>query len=210
MIFRQIRGANPNTLQEMSIMKNNENRKLLLWKIFVSTLYLSAFTFGGGYVIVTLMKKKFVDEYHWIEEKEMLDLVAIAQSSPGAIAVNGAIVVGYKLAGILGAVISILGTIIPPFAIISIISVGYNAFRDNYIISQLLEGMQAGVGAVIASVTFEMGRQVGKEKDTASVLIMTGAFLASCILKINVVYIVITCGILGVIRTFLAKRRECR
>ena len=191
-------------------MKNNENRKLLLWKIFVSTLYLSAFTFGGGYVIVTLMKKKFVDEYHWIEENEMLDLVAIAQSSPGAIAVNGAIVVGYKLAGALGAVISILGTIIPPFAIISIISVGYNAFRDNYIISQLLEGMQAGVGAVIASVTFEMGRQVGKEKDTASVLIMTGAFLASCILKINVVYIVITCGILGVIRTFLAKRRECR
>lgn len=190
--------------------KKKENRKILLWKIFVSTLYLSTFTFGGGYVIVTLMKKKFVDEYHWIEEKEMLDLVAIAQSSPGAIAVNGAIVVGYKLAGILGAVISIFGTIIPPFAIISIISVGYNAFRDNYIISQLLEGMQAGVGAVIASVTFEMGGQIGKEKDTASILIMAGAFLASCILKVNVIYIVITCGILGVIRIFLGKRRECR
>nr|WP_295307846.1 chromate transporter [uncultured Blautia sp.] len=190
--------------------KKKENRKILLWKIFVSTLYLSTFTFGGGYVIVTLMKKKFVDEYHWIEEKEMLDLVAIAQSSPGAIAVNGAIVVGYKLAGILGAVISIFGTIIPPFAIISIISVGYNAFRDNYIISQLLEGMQAGVGAVIASVTFEMGGQIGKEKDTVSILIMAGAFLASCILKVNVIYIVIACGILGVIRTFLGKRRECR
>lgn len=190
--------------------KKKENRKFLLWKIFISTLYLSTFTFGGGYVIVTLMKKKFVDEYHWIEEKEMLDLVAIAQSSPGAIAVNGAIVVGYKLAGILGAVISILGTIIPPFAIISIISVGYNAFRDNYIISQLLEGMQAGVGAVIASVTFEMGGKIGKEKDAASILIMAGAFLASCVFKINVVYIVITCGILGVVRTFLAKRRECR
>ena len=64
--------------------------------------YLSAFTFGGGYVIVSLMKKKFVDEYHWIEEEEMLDLVAIAQSAPGAIAVNGAIVIGYKLAGIVG------------------------------------------------------------------------------------------------------------
>ena len=77
-----------------------KNKKKMLWKIFISTLYLSAFTFGGGYVIVTLMKKKFVDDYHWIEENEMLDLVAIAQSSPGAIAVNGAIVVGYKLAGI--------------------------------------------------------------------------------------------------------------
>ena len=73
-------------------------------KVFFSTLYLSTFTFGGGYVIVTLMKKKFVDELHWIDEEEMLDLVAIAQSAPGAIAVNGAIVVGYKLAGIAGAV----------------------------------------------------------------------------------------------------------
>ena len=110
----------------------------------------------------------------------------------------------------MGAVVSIFGTIIPPFAIISIISVGYNAFRDNYIVSQLLEGMQAGVGAVIASVTFEMGGQIGKEKDTVSILIMAGAFLASCILKVNVIYIVITCGILGVIRTFLGKGRECR
>ena len=79
-----------------------EKKKSLLPKLFWSTLYLSAFTFGGGYVIVTLMKEKFVDRYHWIEEDEMLDLVAIAQSSPGAIAVNGAIVVGYKLAGIPG------------------------------------------------------------------------------------------------------------
>lgn len=78
--------------------KDTQKYRQRLWKIFLSTLYLSAFTFGGGYVIVTLMKKKFVDEYHWIEEDEMLDLVAIAQSSPGAIAVNGAIVVGYKLA----------------------------------------------------------------------------------------------------------------
>ena len=72
--------------------------KKKLWKLFLSTFYLSAFTFGGGYVIVTLLKNKFVDELHWIDEKEMLDLVAIAQSSPGAIAINGAIVVGYKLA----------------------------------------------------------------------------------------------------------------
>ena len=84
-----------------------ESKRKVLQKLFLSTLYLSAFTFGGGYVIVTLMKKKFVDEYHWIEENEMLDLVAIAQSSPGPIAVNGAIVVGYKLAGMIGVLVSI-------------------------------------------------------------------------------------------------------
>ena len=93
-----------------------------MWKIFISTLYLSTFTFGGGYVIVTLMKKKFVDDYHWIEENEMLDLVAIAQSSPGAIAINGAIVIGYKLAGMLGVIVAVMGTVIPPFAIIAVIS----------------------------------------------------------------------------------------
>ena len=170
-----------------------KNKKKMLWKIFISTLYLSAFTFGGGYVIVTLMKKKFVDDYHWIEENEMLDLVAIAQSSPGAIAVNGAIVVGYKLAGI-------IGTVIPPFLIISIISFCYNAFRSNYFVSQMLEGMQAGVGAVIASVSYEMGAGIISKKDVVSVLIMIGAFIAACIFNINVIFIVIISGIIGIIR----------
>ena len=78
-------------------------------KIFLSTLYLSAFTFGGGYVIVSLLRKKFVEELHWIDQEEMLDLVAIAQSSPGAIAVNGAIVVGYRLGGFPGILCAVLG-----------------------------------------------------------------------------------------------------
>ena len=184
-----------------------KNKKKMLWKIFISTLYLSAFTFGGGYVIVTLMKKKFVDDYHWIEENEMLDLVAIAQSSPGAIAVNGAIVVGYKLAGILGTIVAIIGTVIPPFLIISIISFCYNAFRSNYFVSQMLEGMQAGVGAVIASVTLDMGTPVIKEKDTLSIAIMAGAFIAACFFEVNVIYIIITCGLIGVIRTLTSGWR---
>ena len=185
-----------------------ENKKNVLWKLFISALYLSAFTFGGGYVIVTLMKKKFVDDYHWIEENEMLDLVAIAQSSPGPIAVNGAIVVGYKLAGMPGVLVAIIGTIIPPFLIISVISVCYNAFRSNYFVSQMLEGMQAGVGAVIASVTYEMGAGIVQDKNGISTVIMVGAFIASCIFEVNVVYVVIVCGLIGVIRTCIAKRRK--
>ena len=169
----------------MESREEKESQGKILWKIFISTLYLSAFTFGGGYVIVTLMKKKFVDEYHWIGEDEMLDLVAIAQSSPGAIAVNGAIVVGYKLAGIPGALVAILGTILPPFVIIAAISVCYNVFRSNFFVAQMLSGMQAGVGAVIASVTYDMGAPIVKEKDPMSLVIMLGAFLAACILEIS-------------------------
>lgn len=183
-----------------------EDKKAVLRKLFLSTLYLSAFTFGGGYVIVTLMKKKFVDQYHWIEEKEMLDLVAIAQSAPGPIAVNGAIVVGYKLAGLLGVAVAILGTIIPPFVIIALVSVCYNAFRSNVIVGKMLEGMQAGVGAVIASVTYEMGAGIVQEKNVISLLIMAGAFLASCVLGVNVVFIVIVCGVLGALRTLVARK----
>lgn len=187
-----------------------KKRKTILWKLFISTLYLSAFTFGGGYVIVTLMKNKFVDEYHWIEENEMLDLVAIAQSSPGAIAVNGAIVVGYKLAGVVGIFITILGTILPPFIVLTVVSIFYNAFKSDWLISQLLEGMQAGVGAVIASVTVDMAAPIVKEKNHLSLIIMCVAFIAACVFSVNVVYIVIACGVIGVIRTLLLKRRSVK
>mgnify|MGYP004487327665 FL=1 len=187
-----------------------ERKRNVLWKLFVSTLYLSAFTFGGGYVIVSLLKKKFVDEYHWIEEEEMLDLVAIAQSSPGAIAVNGAIVVGYKLAGLAGTVVAILGTVIPPFLIISMISFFYNLVKDNFIVSQMLLGMQSGVGAVIASVTYEMGAGIVRGKNKASVLIMACAFVASCVFGVNVIFVVISCGLIGVVRTLLAGKGETR
>ncbi len=186
--------------------KTMVKKRDVLLKIFVSTLYLSAFTFGGGYVIVTLMKKKFVDEYHWIEEDEMLDLTAIAQSAPGAIAVNGAIVVGYKLAGVAGALTAIIATIIPPFVIISIISVCYSAFRSNYIVAKMLEGMQAGVGAVIAAVVFEMAGGIIHGKNPVSVTIMVLAFIAACFMNVNVIYVVLICGLIGVIRTLAGKR----
>src|SRR5699024_11271826 len=90
-------------------------------------------------------------DYKWISEKEMLNFVAIAQSAPGAIAVNGAIVVGFKLAGLMGAFVAVVGTIIPPFVIISLISLAYEAFRANIWISLMLEGMQAGVGSVVTA-----------------------------------------------------------
>ena len=183
-----------------------ERKRELLKKIFLSTLYLSAFTFGGGYVIVTLMKKQFVDELHWIDEEEMLDLVAIAQSSPGAIAVNGAIVVGYKLAGIAGVLTAVLGTVIPPFLIIAAVSACYQAFRSNQLVAWMLEGMQAGVGAVIASVTFEMASGIVKEKNVISLVIMASAFAASAIWQVNTVYIILACGLLGILMA-CSKRR---
>ncbi|HIS25923.1 MAG TPA: chromate transporter [Candidatus Pullilachnospira intestinigallinarum] len=182
--------------------------KHLLLQLFLSTLTLSAFTFGGGYVIVTLMKKKFVDEYHWIDEEEMLDLVAIAQSAPGAIAVNGAIVVGFKLAGIAGLLVSVLATVLPPFVILSVISLFYEAFASNEIVALALAGMQAGVGAVIASVVYDMGSGVVKSRDWLGIFLMAVVFVLNYFLNVNVMLLIIACGLLGVVRTLLESKRE--
>ncbi|WP_331670789.1 chromate transporter [Eisenbergiella porci] len=187
-----------------------EKKSKVLKKLFFSTLYLSTFTFGGGYVIVTLMKNKFVDELHWIDEEEMLDLVAIAQSSPGAIAVNGAIVVGYKLAGFPGVLLSILGAILPPMIILSAISFFYDAFRSNLIVGTMLKGMQSGVAAVIASVVFDMGSNVVKEKDWLNIAIMAASFLISYLFNINIVLIIIAAAIIGAVRTLLRERKGAK
>lgn len=178
-----------------------------LWKIFISTFYLSAFTFGGGYVIITLMKKKFVNEFHWIEEEEMLDLVAIAQSSPGAIAINGAIVMGYKLAGFPGIIVSVLGTVLPPFLIISVVSLFYETFQNNLYVKLILEGMQAGVGAVIASVVYEMAVGVVQERDPILLTIMVVVFILNSCFHISVVYLVFASGLFGLVYALYQRKR---
>lgn len=169
-----------------------------LWKLFISTFYLSAFTFGGGYVIVTLMRKKFVSDFHWIDEDEMLDLVAIAQSAPGAIAVNGAIVIGYKIAGILGILVSVLAAILPPFFIVTIVSFFYEVFKTNFYVALMLEGMQVGVGAVITAVVFEMGAGILKQRNILLIIIMIGSFCMTEFLNINVVLIILMCMFIGI------------
>lgn len=187
-------------------MKTNKNK--VLRKLFFSTLYLSAFTFGGGYVIVTLLKKKFVDELHWIDEEEMLDLVAIAQSSPGAIAVNGAIVVGYKLAGLLGVLVSVLGAILPPFFILTTLSFFYGMFRENHIIQSMLKGMNAGVAAVIISVVWDMAAGIIASRDLLLIVIMLLAFVANYIFGINVVLIILATALFGGLYTLLREKKS--
>lgn len=179
-----------------------------LMKLFLSTFYLSAFTFGGGYVIISLMKKKFVDEMHWMEEEEMLNYTAMAQSAPGAVAVNASILVGYRIGGLLGAVVAIIGTILPPLIIISVIFFFYEAFRSNAIVSAVLKGMQSGVAAVIADVVVNLSSSIVKKKDNLSVLIMIVAFTATFVLGVNVMVIIAVCAAVGITREALAVSRK--
>lgn len=190
----------------MSEIKLPKRGKDTLWKLFLSTLYISAFTFGGGYVMITFMKKKYVDELHWIDHEEMLDLTAIAQSSPGVIAVNTSIMVGLKVAGFIGMLVAILGTILPPMLIIIVISFFYNAFASNEYIAVLLNGMQAGVAAVIVDVVYNLSLKVVKEKSILNICIMMIAFITTYIFNINVILIILGAAIIGIIKSLWNKK----
>ena len=176
--------------------------------LFLSMLYISAFTFGGGYVIVTLMKKRFVDELHFIDEQEMLDMTALAQSSPGPIAVNAAILVGMKTAGAAGMCAAVLGTIIPPMTILSVISVFYALFKDNPSVSLVLKGMQSGVAAVILDVVLTMAQKIVKTGSAVRMMTMAGAFIAVYCLNINIIVIIAAAAGIGIVSALAEKRRE--
>lgn len=180
----------------------------LVMQLFLSMLYISSFTFGGGFVIITFMKRKFVDEYHWITESEMLDLSALAQSSPGAIAVNAAILVGWRVAGFWGFIAATIGTIIPPIVILSVISFFYKAFASNIFVGFALKGMQAGVAAVILDVVFSLGSGVIKEKSILNYAIMSIAFVAAFFFNVNVIYIILAAAVAGAARAIFARGKR--
>lgn len=188
-------------------MKKSKKDWKTLWKLFTSTLYISAFTFGGGFVIVTFMKRKFVDEFHWIDEEEMLDLTALAQSSPGAIAVNAAILVGWHVAGLPGMLIAVLGTILPPMLILTVISFFYKAFISNRYVSLLLKGMQAGVAAVILDVVLSLEANIRKNRRPFLYLILAAAFIATFFFQVNVIFIILTAICIGTCLAIIQKKK---
>lgn len=184
----------------------DKKQEVSLIKMFTSTFTLSMFTFGGGFVIVPLMKKKFVDELHWVEEKEMMDLVAIAQSSPGAIAVNGSIIIGYRLKGIVGALVNILATVLPPLIILTIISYCYDAFRSSAVVSFAMRGMQAAVAAVIVDVVFNMIKGLIVERNRVGIVVMILALIANTVFKVNILILIVVCGAIGTVNTMSREK----
>lgn len=175
--------------------------------LFLSSLKLSAFTFGGGYVIIPLMRKTFVEKYHWISETEMMDLTAVAQSAPGAIAVNAAILVGYRIAGVAGALITVLGTVLPPMVILSVISLFYEAFRANLAVSMVMQGMAAGVVAVIFDVVLVMAQTIWQQRRVLWMVLLAVCFAAS-MLGAGAAALVLICGGIGMADSLLPKKQE--
>lgn len=177
-----------------------------LWLLFRSMLTISAFTFGGGFVIVSLMKRKFADELHWLTEEEMLDMTALAQSAPGPIAVNAAILAGRRIAGVPGMLAAVAGTLLPPLVIIGAISVVYAQFRDNEWVRAAMAGMSCGVAAVIVDVVAGLGWKVVRGRDWFCIGLMAAAFVLTCFAKVNVIFIILAAALIGLLRAFLIRK----
>lgn len=167
------------------------------WKLFKSTFLISAFTIGGGFVIIPLLKAKYVDEYGWINDKETLDLVAIAQSMPGVVAVNAAIILGYRMGGIPGTLTALLATLLPPLVTLSLIASCYTIVVDNFYVKALLKGMQCGATALIVDVAVDLVKKQGKKKLLTPIAITAMTFIAAFFFDVNVMYLVLIDGIIG-------------
>ncbi len=191
-------------------MNNKKRDWKILWTLFKSMFMLSACTFGGGFVIVSLMKKKYVEELGWIDEQEMLDITAIAQSSPGPIPINASVILGYRMQGVLGSIIAILGTAIPPLVIISVITHFYTQFRENQIIAVALLVMRAGVAAVIFDVVIKLALNVFKTKNPIHIALMFIAFIMTYVFGVSAITIILICimvGILTVVYDYIQTKK---
>lgn len=192
-------------------MQKEQKRKIdvrLLRELFFTVFSLSACTFGGGFVIVSLMKKKVVEERRWLEEEEMLDITAIAQSSPGPIPVNASVILGYRLHGVLGSFVAVLGTILPPMILLSVIAVFYDRFRQNTIITTALAVMRAGVAAVICDVVINLAKNVLATKKALYIALMVVTFLMGYFLDISAMVIILCCLATGLICVVLEQRAK--
>lgn len=189
-------------------MNQEKKESSLLWTLFTSLFSLSAFTFGGGYVIVPLMEKKYVEELQWINEEEMLDLVSIAQSAPGSLAVHVAVLIGYKMDGYRGALVATLGTVLPPFTIMTLVSFVYLAIRDNWVVNNLLLGMQTAVAAIIINVVYSMGARIVKQKKFLPIFMMGFSLVALIVFDLNIIYLLLISGFVGGLSTYYEMKKK--
>lgn len=178
------------------------------FKLFKITFYVSCFSFGGGYVIIPFFRKYLVEDMKILTENELLDMAAISQSSPGAIAVNLSSLIGYRFLGIPGAIITCIGTVLPPLIILSVVSIFYDAFRSNIYISAILKGMEAGVAAAIVDLVIDMSLTVFKEKNLLLTLLVPISFISSFFFNVNVILILILGAILSFGQAFFRKRQK--
>ncbi len=178
--------------------------KIYVWLLAVN-LFISAFTFGGGYIVVPMVRRFFVERKRYFTEEDLIDMAAVAQSTPGAIAVNLSALAGYRVAGIAGALLSCFAAVMPPLVILTFLSAFYTAFVSNTILAAVLKGMEAGVTALMVDLIVDMCTLIGKKKSFLLSAMIPLSFLANFVWGINVALILSFCSLLCIIQMLWKK-----
>lgn len=181
-----------------------ERRKKLL-PLFLTFLKIGGFTFGGGYAMIPIIQREIVEKKKWITDDDILEIIAIAESTPGPIAINSATFVGYRVGGFLGALVATLGVVLPPFCIIFAISFVLRQFSELRAVKYAFWGIRAGVLALICKALWSMYKKV--DKGLIPYIVMAAAFILTAVLNVNVLYVIIGCAVFGIITSFVAAGR---
>lgn len=182
-----------------------DNKLKKIWRLFLSFLKIGAFTFGGGYAMIPLIQKEIVEKKEWITDDDILEIVAIAESTPGPIAINAATFVGFRICGFWGALFATLGVVIPSFFIILGISFILKEFQNVKVVQYAFNGIRAGVLALIIKALWSMYKQC--PKNAISYIIIMAAFLLTAFLNVDVLFVIIGCAIFGLISSVVISRR---
>ena len=182
-------------------MKHDYKKLLpLFWTFFK----IGGFTFGGGYAMIPLIQKETVENKKWITDDDILEIIAIAESTPGPVAINSATFVGYKTCGFLGAVCATLGVVLPSFVIILAISYVLDAFQEIKAVQYAFNGIRAGVLALLVKALVTMYKK--SPKGWSAYVVMAAAFVLTAILKVNVLFVIVFCAVFGLITASIAKK----
>lgn len=176
-----------------------------LWQLFATFFKIGAFTFGGGYAMIPLIQREVSEKRKWITDEEILEIVAIAESTPGPIAINSATFVGYKCCGFWGSFACTLGVVLPSFLIILAISGILELVQDMKAVKYAFMGIRAGVLALIIKALVKMYKAC--PKGLVSYIVMGLSFILAAIVKIDVIIVVICCAIIGLVSSIVAERR---
>lgn len=183
----------------------NDGKKTSLWTLFITFFKLSAFTFGGGYAMLPLLHEDCVERKKWITDEEMLDMLAISESTPGPFVVNAATFVGYHQAGVPGAAAATFGVVLPSYIVIMVVGVLFALFRDNVWVDAAFRGVRAAVVVLIINAVVKLSKKL--KWNVLWVAVALGAFAFSLFLDINVIFALIGAGIVGIVWTVINGRR---
>ncbi len=188
-----------------------ENKGKLLLSLFLTMLKIGAFTFGGGYAMIALLENEFISKKKWVEKKEFLDMVAIAESTPGPIAINSATYIGYKVCGVIGSLVATLGMILPSFTIIFAISLFFDRFLSLAFVSYAFRGIQVCVIYLIFSAGLKLLKQM--KRNSFNIILLSSVVVAMVLCSVfavnfsSIFYILIS-GVLGLLVYFVGGLKK--